>query len=80
MHLLRRCRVGVVLLGLLVAVGFLVVYRFKDQQASVVTRPRPDVLVGVVTPERRTMEIKLVFTADVIPAKQAATFSRCHSA
>jgi RND family efflux transporter MFP subunit len=76
MRLLRRYRVGLVLLGLLVAVGFLVVYRLKDQQARAVTRPRPDVLVGVVTPERRTMEIKLAFTADIVPAKQAAIFSK----
>ena len=76
MFLLRRYRVGLVLLGLLVAVGFLVVYRLKDQQARAVTRPRPDVLVGVVTPERRTMEIKLAFTADIVPAKQAAIFSK----
>ena len=55
---------------------FLVVYRLKDQQARAVTRPRPDVLVGVVTPERRTMEIKLAFTADIVPAKQAAIFSK----
>ncbi len=40
MHLLRRYRVGLVLLGLLVAVGVLVVYRLKDQQARAVTRPR----------------------------------------
>jgi len=76
MLLLRRYRVGLVLLGMLVAVGFLVVYRLKDQQARAVTRPRPDVLVGVVTPERRTMEIKLAFTADIVPAKQAAIFSK----
>lgn len=77
MHLLRRYRVGLVLFSLLVAVGFLVVYRPKDQQMRAVTRPRPDVRVGVVTPERRTMEIKLALTADIVPAKQAATFSRC---
>ena len=76
MHLLRRYRVGLVLLGLLVVVGVLVMYRLKDQQARAVTRPRPDVLVGVVTPERRTMEIKLAFTADIVPAKQAAIFSK----
>ena len=76
MHVLRRYRVGLVLLGLLVAVGVLVAYRLKDQQARAVTRPRPDVLVGVVTPERRTMEIKLAFTADIVPAKQAAIFSK----
>ena len=76
MHLLRRYRVGLVLLGLLVLMAVVVVYRLKDQQARAVTRPRPDVLVGVITPERRNMEIKLAFTADVLPAKQAAIFSK----
>jgi len=76
MHLLRRYRVGLVLLGLLVGMGILVMYRLKDQQARAVTRPRADVLVGTITPERRTMEIRLAFTADVVPAKQAAIFSK----
>ncbi len=76
MGLLRRYRVGLVLLILLVVMALLVVYRLKDQQARAVTRARPDVLVGVITPERRTMEIKLAFTADIVPAKQAAIFSK----
>jgi RND family efflux transporter MFP subunit len=57
-------------------VAVLVVYRLKDQQARAVTRPRPDVLVGVLFPERRNMEIKVVFNADILPAKQAAIFSK----
>src|SRR5206468_7681695 len=76
MRVLRRYRVGITLLALLVMVAVLVVYRLKDQQARAVTRPRPDVLVGVVTPERRDIEIKLAFTADIVPAKQAAIFSK----
>src|SRR5439155_8755397 len=64
------------MLGLLVLTGVLVAYRLKDQQARAVTRVRPDVLVGVVTPERRDMEIKLAFTADILPAQQAAIFSK----
>ena len=76
MRLLRRYRVGLVLLGILALMGVLVVYRLKDQQARAVTRPRPDVLVGIVAPERRNMEIKLAFTADILPAKQAAIFSK----
>jgi len=59
-----------------VLVVILVVYKLKDQQARAVTRARPDVLVGVVTPQRRDLEIKLTFTADVLPAKQAAIFSK----
>jgi RND family efflux transporter MFP subunit len=76
MRILRRYRVGLVVLGILVLMGVLIVYRLKDQQARAVTRPRPDVLVGVVAPERRNMEIKLAFTADILPAKQAAIFSK----
>lgn len=76
MKFLRRYRIGLVLLGLVALVAVLVVYRLKDQQARAVTRARPDVLVGVVTPERRNMEIKLAFTADIVSAQQAAIFSK----
>ena len=76
MQLLRRYRVRLALLGLLVLMGVLVAYRLKDQQARAVTRARPDVLVGVQAPERRDMEIKLAFTADILPAQQAAIFSK----
>jgi RND family efflux transporter MFP subunit len=76
MQRLRRYRVRLTLLVLLVLIGVLVAYRLKDQQARAVTRTRPDVLVGVLTPERRDMEIKLVFTADILPAQQAAIFSK----
>jgi len=76
MRILRRYRVGLVVLGILVLMGVLIMYRLKDQQARAVTRPRPDVFVGIVAPERRNMEIKLAFTADILPAKQAAIFSK----
>ena len=76
MQRLRYYRVRLAVLGLLVLMGVLVAYRLKDQQARAVTRPRPDVLVGVVTPERRDLEIKLAFTADILPAQQAAIFSK----
>src|SRR5262245_17190262 len=76
MSLLRRYRVRLTVLGLLVVMSLLIIYRLKVQQARAVTRPRPDVLVGIVQPERRTMEIKLAFTADILPAKQAAIFSK----
>jgi RND family efflux transporter MFP subunit len=76
MRLLRRHRVGLALLGLLVLLGVLVSYRLKDQQARAVTRNRSDALVGVVTPVRRDMEVKLAFTADILPAQQAAIFSK----
>jgi RND family efflux transporter MFP subunit len=76
MQLLRRYRVRLTLCGLLVLIGVLVAYRLKDQQARAVTRAHPDVLVGVLAPERRDMEIKLGFTADILPAQQAAIFSK----
>jgi membrane fusion protein (multidrug efflux system) len=76
MRLLKLHRVGLVLLGLLVLVGVLVAYRLKDQQARAVTRARPDVLVGVVSPARRDLDVKLAFTADILPAQQAAIFSK----
>ncbi|HUM14589.1 MAG TPA: efflux RND transporter periplasmic adaptor subunit [Candidatus Nitrosotalea sp.] len=76
MRLLRRHRVGLVLLGLLVLIAFLVVYRFRDQQARAVTRARPDVLVGVLSPVRRDLDVRLAFTADILPVQQAAIFSK----
>ena len=76
MRILKRHRVGLVLLGLLVLIGTLVAYRLKDQQARAVTRARPDVLVGVVNPARRDLDIKLTFTADILAAQQAAIFSK----
>ena len=76
MRLLKRHRVTLVLLGLGVLLGLLVVHRFRDQQARAVTRSRPDVLVGVLTPARRDLDIKLAFTADILPAQQAAIFSK----
>jgi RND family efflux transporter MFP subunit len=74
--MLRRYRLGLVLLGLSVLMTVLVVYRLKDQQARAVTRPRQDVLVGVLLPERRDLVVKLAFTADILPAHQAAIFSK----
>jgi len=76
MRLLKRHRIGLVLLGLMVLIGTLVVYRLKDQQARAVTRARPDVLVGVLSPARRDLDIKLTFTADIVAAQQAAIFSK----
>lgn len=75
-RLLKRHRVGLVVLGLLVLMGTLVVYRLKDQQARAVTRARPDVLVGVLSPARRDLEVKLTFTADILANQQAAIFSK----
>ncbi len=76
MPLLRRYGVRLGLLGLFVLLGLLVLYRIKDQQARAVTRARSEVLVGTLAPERRDMEVKLAFTADILPAQQAAIFSK----
>jgi RND family efflux transporter MFP subunit len=76
MQLVRRYRVRLTLLALVVVLGLLVLYRIKDQQARAVTRSRPDVVVGTVLPARRDMEIKLAFTADVLPTQQAGIFSK----
>ena len=51
-------------------------YRLKDHQARAVTRTRPDVLVGVLSPTRRDLDVKLTFTADILAAQQAAIFSK----
>ena len=40
------------------------------------TRARPDALVGIISPQRRDIEVKLSFTADILPVQQAAIFSK----
>jgi len=50
MKLVRRYSVRLTLLALLVLLGFLVLYRIKDQQARAVTRVWPETVVGAVLP------------------------------
>ena len=76
MDLLRRYRVGIVLFLLVLGIGGAVWYWTRTRAAGAVTRSRPDPVVGVVSPQRRDIEVKLSFTADVLPAKQAAIFSK----
>ena len=76
MAFLRRNRVGVVIAVLLVSLGGFAIFWTRTQQARGATRTRPDPLVGVVAPERRTIEVKLSFTADILAIKQAALFSK----
>ncbi len=76
MGVLKRYRVGLVLLALTVLLGMLVTYRLKDQQARAVPRARGDALVGVIRPTRGDLEVKAGSTADLIPVKQAAIFSK----
>src|SRR5262245_29536088 len=76
MSLLKRYRVAIVVVVLLVVVGLLTGLRIREQQARAVPRPRGDVLVGVVTPTARDLEVKIASTADIIPTQQAAIFSK----
>src|SRR5262249_60665023 len=76
MAFLRRNLVGVVIAVLLVSLGGFAIFWTRTQQARGATRTRPDPLVGIVAPERRTIEVKLSFTADILPIKQAALFSK----
>lgn len=76
MRFLRRYRVPVALFALLVVLGLLVAYRLREQQARAVTRPRAEVLVGVITPTRRDLELRFGATADILATQQAAIFSK----
>src|SRR6266545_307337 len=76
MDLLRRYKVGVVLCLLLMGLGGAVWYWTRARTAGAVTRSRPDPVVGIVSPQRRDIEVKLSFTADILAAKQAAIFSK----
>src|SRR6266536_1474702 len=76
MDFLRRYRVGVVIAVLLVTACGFAVFWTRTQQARGATRARPDALVGIVSPQRRDIEVKLSFTADILPAQQAAIFSK----
>jgi len=76
MDFLRRYRVALVLCLLLVGLGGAVWYWTRARTASAVTRGRPDPVVGVVSPQRRDIEVKLSFTADILANKQAAIFSK----
>jgi len=75
MTLLRRYRVLVVVIVLLVATGGAALLWSRTQPARGATR-RPDPLVGIVSPQRRDIEVKLSFTADILPIQQAAIFSK----
>src|SRR5260370_7813735 len=76
MDFLRRYRVGVVIAVLLVTACGFAVFWTRTQQARGATRARPDALVGIVSPQRRDIEVKLSFTADILPVQQAAIFSK----
>jgi RND family efflux transporter MFP subunit len=72
----RRYRVSLVLLMLLGVVAALVVGRLRGQQARAVPRPVREIQVGVVKPVRRTLEVTLSFTGDVLPNRQTSIFAK----
>jgi RND family efflux transporter MFP subunit len=76
MTFLRRHRVSLVLLFLAVVLAGLVAFRLKGQQAHSVPRRQFEVVVGVREPVKKDLDIKLTYTADVLPDKQVAIFSK----
>ena len=76
MAFLERHRVTVVLLVLGVVVVLLVGWRVKKQQAAAVPRRQVEIVVGVVKPLRKDLELKIAYSADVIPNRQVAIFSK----
>jgi len=76
MTFLRRHRVFVVLLALGVLVTLLVAERVRKQQASAVPRRQLEIVVGVTMPVRKDLDVKLAYTADVLPQKQVAIFAK----
>lgn len=76
MSLVRRYRVPLVLLVFMGVVGALVTLRLREQQARAVPRAPREVQVGVVSPERRALEVTLAFTGDVLPNRQTPIFAK----
>jgi len=67
MRFVRRHRVLIVLLGLGILLSVLVGYRIKKQQAAAVPRRQLEIVVGVAKPLRKDLDVKLAYTADVLP-------------
>ena len=76
MAFIRRHRVFVVLLALGVLVTVLVAERIRKQQAAAVPRRQVEIVVGVAQPIRKDLDVKLAYTADVLPNQQVAIFSK----
>ncbi|MBI4271955.1 MAG: efflux RND transporter periplasmic adaptor subunit [Candidatus Rokubacteria bacterium] len=76
MTLLQRHRVPLVLVGLGVLLAALVGHRILKQQAAAVPRRQIEIVVGVVEPVRTDLDVKLAYSADVLPDKQVAIFSK----
>jgi hypothetical protein len=69
-------RVPVVLVGLGVVVAILVGYQIKKQQAAAVPRRQLEIVVGVAKPIVKDLDVKLAYTADVLPLQQVSVFSK----
>jgi membrane fusion protein (multidrug efflux system) len=76
MRFVRRHRVVIVVLGLGILITILVGYRIKKQQAAAVPRRQLEIVVGVTKPVRKDLDVKLAYTADVLPNKQVAIFPK----
>ena len=76
MSFFRRHRVPVVLVALAVVVIVLAGYRIKKQQAAAVPRRQFEVVVGVVKPIVKDLDVKLAYTADVLPLQQVSVFAK----
>ena len=76
MSFLRRHRVPVVLVALGVVVLVLVGYRVKKQQAAAVPRRQFEIVVGVAKPLVKDLDVKLAYTADVLPLQQVSVFAK----
>jgi RND family efflux transporter MFP subunit len=76
MRFVRRHRVIIVVLGLGILVAILVGYRIKKQQAVAIPRRQVEIVVGVTKPIRKDLDVKLAYTADVLPNKQVAIFPK----
>ena len=76
MHFLRRYRVPVVLVALGVIIAILVGYRIKKEQAAAVPRRQFEIVVGVVKPIVKDLDVKLSYTADVLPLQQVSVFAK----
>jgi membrane fusion protein, multidrug efflux system len=76
MSFFRRHRVPVVLVALGVLVAVLVGYQIKKQQAAAVPRRQLEIVVGVVKPIVKDLDVKLAYTADVLPLQQVSVFAK----
>lgn len=73
---LRRYRVPIVLAVMLAVIVLLVFFRLREQQARAVGRGPREIVVGVAPPEQRDIEVKLLYTGDILPDRQTSIFSK----